>query len=96
VRCASLTCSDNPFIAALPRELEFDGRGHSPAIFKKFMAYCRARRDLKMEVISAVWSILPMPIAEEIESHITDIAVPNEKKRDSDTVVDPKKRRTNK
>jgi hypothetical protein len=59
------------------------------------MAYCCALREGRA-AIAVVWELLPMPIAEEIESHVTDIATPNEKKRDSDTVVDPKKRRANK
>jgi hypothetical protein len=93
VCCASLTCSENPFIAALPRELEFNGRGDSPAKFEKFMAHCRENGYRTRMAIALIWKLLPMPIAEEIESHITDIAAPQ---RDSDTAVDPKKRRTNK
>jgi hypothetical protein len=45
--------------------------------------------------IAAIWSLLPMPIAEEIEPNITKIAWIN-KKRSADMVKGSKKRRIKK
>jgi hypothetical protein len=59
---------------------------------KIFIDYCRECRIPKKAVIAALWELLPMPIAEEIELHVTEIGSLNENKRNGDA----KKRRINK
>jgi hypothetical protein len=49
-----------------------------------------------MATVALVWELLPMPIAEEIELHVTRIVPSDEKKRNTDACVEnPKRRRIN-
>jgi hypothetical protein len=61
---------------------------------EKLVEYFKQLRVARM-AIAVIWSILPMPIAEEIEPHVMCVIVANEKQHGSDTVVNPKRRRIN-
>jgi hypothetical protein len=63
-----------------------------PWNMEKLFQYFKQLRVVRM-AIAVIWSILPMPIAEEIGPNITQIAQPNGK-RSAVVVKDPKRRRT--
>jgi hypothetical protein len=63
---------------------------------KKTMAAKKAAHHTRMAIVALIWELLPMPIAEEIELHVTEINASNEKKRSVDTVSLAKRRRINK
>jgi hypothetical protein len=84
-----LWLDDNPFINSLPNI----SKERSVAFY---IEYFKQRRVPRMATVALVWKLLPMPIAEEIELHVTHIVSSDEKKYNTDARVEnPKRRRIN-
>jgi hypothetical protein len=99
----ALRINKNPFIKKIPSSFQlgerfidwWNIRCKKGMRTMPIIIYFKQHRVTRM-AIALVWNILPMPIAEEIEPHVTEIDSPNEKKRNAVAEVNPKRRRINK
>jgi hypothetical protein len=100
----SLRINKNPFIEKIPFSFRRGERFtdwcanyvNEVMCAMPIITYFKQHRVTRMAAIALVWKFLPMPIAEEIEPHVTEIDLSNEKKRNAVAEVNPKRRRINK